>query len=164
MEDINHQLMHAFHQVFEHLNTEGVKKGVDDKGLDPFIKECAQLAAMTGVASGLGGPFTIAAVPVDILNNIIQQFRVTMAVLYHRKGVYKPSFEEFMKIVGMSLGIEVGMAISAATLAAIAAAILARLSPSLITKPLPLVSSAVGGTVNYWFIRGIAKGVKAVVK
>lgn len=50
----------------------------------------------------------IVGVPVDVVNNVIQQFRVALGVIYCRKGVYNVSFSELMKIVGVSIGVEVG--------------------------------------------------------
>jgi uncharacterized protein (DUF697 family) len=93
----------------------------------------------------------------------VQQFRVTLAVIYARRGRYHLTFEEFMAVVAMSLGIEVGAAIGATVLTQIAAAILVRLAPSTFFRLIPFAGGFVGAAVNAAFIKGIGSGVKAVV-
>src|ERR1700722_18057044 len=109
-----HKLVQAgFKQIFEHINQLNIKKGVDRMGLEKFIEQCAWLAAGTGVVSGSGGMFTlIAGIPFDFANLLTQQFRVTMAIMYHNRGTYHISFEEFMALVATSLKVEAGVAIS----------------------------------------------------
>lgn len=162
--DMNSHMVSAFKTVFEHIGREGIKKGVKAKGLDGFINECAILAGTTGAIAGFGGAATmIVGVPVDVINNVMQQFRVTFAVIYDRKKSYsRISFEEFMKIVGMSVGVEVGATLTKVALVSIAGAILARMSASTAGKMIPFVGSFVGGTVNFFFIKGIGEAVKAL--
>ena len=156
-------LAESFKKVFESMDKVAVKKGVDEMGIDKYISHCALLAGATGAASGLaGGASLIIGLPVDIINNVVQQFRVTLGVIYHKKGVYKISFTDFMKIVGVSLGVEVGASLSKAVMIRIAIAILARLSGSTALRLLPLVGAVIGGTANYGFIKFIGVAVKKI--
>ena len=157
-------LADAFQRVFEHIEHDGIKKGVDEKGIDKFINECAMLAGITGFASGVGGFATmIVGVPVDVINNIVQQFRVTLAVIYIKKGSYTvPSFKDFMKIVGMSVGVEVGAVFTQAVLVTIAGQILTRMTASTAAKAIPLLGGAIGAGVNYGFIKAIGASLKKI--
>ncbi|MDZ8183425.1 MAG: hypothetical protein RMX96_00990 [Nostoc sp. ChiSLP02] len=156
-------LVNSFRQVFENMNKEGIKDSIDKNGIDRFISDCALLAATTGAASGFGGFSTmIVGVPVDVINNVIQQFRVTLGVIYHKKGVYKVSFSQFMKIVGVSLGVEIGASLTKSVMIAIANKILVRLSASSAGKAVPFLGAVIGGSVNYGFIRAIGSAVKRI--
>ena len=94
----------GFHQIFNHIDQFKIREGVDRLGLDKFIDQCAYLAAGSGVISGSGGLFTmVIGMPLDFLNLISQQFRVTMAVMYHNRGTCHISFDEFMNLVAASL-------------------------------------------------------------
>ena len=153
----------SFKKVFDSVDEYAIKKGVDEMGIDEFISHCATLAAGTGAASGFGGFTTmIVGVPADVVNNIFQQFRVTLAVIYHKKGIYRVSFGDFMKIVGVSLGVEAGATLTKAILLSIARKILARMSASTAGKLMPLVGSPIGAFVNYQFIQFIGKAVKQI--
>jgi len=150
----------SFEKVFDSIDEFAIKKGVDEMGIDKFISHCATLAAGTGAASGFGGFTTmIVGVPADVVNNIFQQFRVTLAVIYHKKGIYRVSFGDFMKIVGVSLGVEAGATLTKAILLSIARKILAR---STAGKLMPLVGAPIGAFVNYQFIQFIGKAVKQI--
>lgn len=156
-------LVKSFKKVFEKMNKEGIKKSVDKNGIDRFISDCALLAATTGAASGFGGFSTmIVGVPADVINNVFQQFRVTLGVIYDKKGVYKVSFSEFMAIVGISLGVEVGATLTKAVMLSIANKILIRLSTTTAGKAVPFVGAFIGGSVNYGFIRAIGVAVKKI--
>ncbi|NER27943.1 MAG: hypothetical protein F6J89_09975 [Symploca sp. SIO1C4] len=156
-------LVNSFKTVFEKMNQEGIKDSVDKKGIDKFISDCALLAATTGAASGFGGFSTmIVGVPADVINNVFQQFRVTLGVIYYKKGVYKVSFSEFMKIVGVSLGVEAGATLTKAVMISIANKILIRLSASTAGKAVPFLGAFVGGSVNYGFIRAMGAAVKKI--
>lgn len=156
-------LAKSFMKVFESISQYQIKKGVDDKGIDGFIAHCATLAAATGAATGFGGFTTMAlGLPVDIINNVAQQFRVTLAVIYYKKGVYKVSFTELMAIIGVSLGVEMGATVTKAVMLNIANKILARLSVSAAGKAVPFLGAAVSGSVNYGFIKFIGASVKKI--
>lgn len=157
------KLAQLFEGLFDNLNPEEIKESIDQNGIDKFISNSAGYAAASGVANGLGG-FTTALffLPVDVANNIIQQFRVTLGVIYHKKGVYKVSFSDFLKIVGMSLGVEVGATITKAAMLAIARQILIRLTASTAGKAIPILGALIGGSVNYGFITAIGHSLKSL--
>jgi len=156
-------LSQSFKKAFESINQFEIKKGVDEMGIDGFINHCAALAAATGAASGFGGFATMfIGVPVDVINNVIQQFRVTLGVIYHKKGIFKVSFSQLMKVVGVSIGVEVGATLTKAVMISIANKIIARLSVSLAGKAVPFLGAIVGGSVNYGFIKFIGKAVKQI--
>ncbi|WP_295799638.1 hypothetical protein [Mucilaginibacter sp.] len=79
----------GFKQIFDRINQLNIKAGVDKMGLDKFIEQCAYMAAGSGVISGTGGMLTmVVGVPLDFVNLITQQFRVTMAIMYNVRGNY----------------------------------------------------------------------------
>src|SRR5579872_1958045 len=78
---------YAFRKIFDRVDKAAVKKSVDEMGLNRFIKRCARRAAATGFVSGSGGVATlVVGLPADVLNNLTQQFRVTLAVIYAKTG------------------------------------------------------------------------------
>lgn len=156
---------YAFRRVFERLDKVAIKKGVDEMGLNGFIKHCARVAAMTGIISGFGGVATmIVGIPADMVNTLTQQFRVTLAVIYARTGDYEVSFEDFMAIVAISIGVEAGIMISRSALTRIAERLLVRMSERTAARVLPILGAAIGGTTNYLFIKGIGSSLKRVVR
>lgn len=152
---------YGFRKVFDSINRHGIKRGVDEMGLDGFIEHCARLAAGTGAISGLGGPVTmIVGIPADLLNNVTQQFRVTLAVIYQRKGNYNIGFEEFMSVVAISIGVEAGVSVTKAALVRVAEKLLIRMGEKAAGRMIPVAGALVGGLTNYLFIKGIGKAVK----
>jgi hypothetical protein len=155
---------HAFRRVFERVDRAAVKKGVDEMGLNGFIKHCARLAATTGFVSGIGGVATmVVSVPADVLNNLTQQFRVTLAVIYAKTGDYEVTFEDFMAIVAISVGVETGVMITKSVLVRIAERLLIRLSERTAARVVPVLGAAIGGATNYLFIKGIGATLKRVM-
>jgi hypothetical protein len=155
---------YAFRRVFERVDRAAVKKGVDEMGLNGFIKHCARLAATTGFISGIGGLATmVVGVPADMLNNLTQQFRVTLAVIYAKTGDYEVSFEDFMAIVAISVGVEAGVMITKTVLTQIAERLLIRLGERTAARVVPILGAAIGGTTNYLFIKGIGATLKRVM-
>ena len=151
----------GFKQIFNHINQLNVKKGVDKMGVDKFIEQCAYLAAGSGVLSGSGGMFTlIAGFPIDFANLITQQFRVTMAILYHERGSYEIGFDEFMSFVATSLKVEAGVAISKTMMEGIAEKLLLMFGTRAAERLVPVVGAVIGGTANYLFIKRISKSIK----
>ena len=67
-----------------------------------------------------------------------------------------------MKIVGVSLGVEMGATLTKAVMVRIAVAILVRLSGSTALKLVPLVGAVIGGSANYGFIKFIGVAVKKI--
>lgn len=132
-------------------------------GIDAFIEHCARLAAGTGAITGLGGTFTmLIGIPFDMLNNLTQQFRITLGIIYSRRGTYQIGFDEFMSIVAVSLGVEAGMLVTRTVLENIAEKLLLRMGAKAGGRLIPLVGAIIGGTTNYLFIKGIGKSVKAL--
>ena len=130
-------------------------------GLDGFIEHCARLAAGTGAISGMGGAITmIVGIPADLLNNVTQQFRVTLAVIYYQRGNYNIDFEEFMSIVAVSIGVEAGTVMTRVLLTRIAEKLLIRMGEKAAGRMIPFAGALVGGLTNYLFIKGIGKTVK----
>ncbi|MBL1083506.1 hypothetical protein JK359_16250 [Streptomyces actinomycinicus] len=143
---------------FIHQNLDGfkIKQQVDERGIEGYINHCARLAAATGAATGAGGGLTLAlGIPADMANTVTQQFKVTLAVIYHRTGRYAIGFREFMKIVGLSLGVEVGAKGLEYLVLKAAQEILKRLGAGVAGRMVPLFGAAIGAGLNYAFIRGI---------
>jgi hypothetical protein len=155
----------AFRRVFDRVDKAAVKRGVDEMGLNGFIKHCARLAAATGLVSGVGGVATmVVSVPADMLNCMSQQFRVTLAVIYAKTGDYEVSFEDFMAIVAISIGVEAGVMITKSVLVRIAERLLVRMSERTAARVVPILGAAIGGATNYLFIKGIGASLKQVAR
>src|ERR1700761_9461457 len=151
----------GFKQIFDRIDQVGIKKGVDKLGLDKFIEQCAYMAAGTGIVSGTGGLITmIVGVPVDFVNLITQQFRVTMAIMYHNKGSYEIGFEEFMQLIATSLKVEAGVTLTKTMMEGVAEKLLMILGTRTAERLVPVVGAVIGGTANYLFIKRMAKSVK----
>lgn len=151
----------GFKKAFDSIDKNAVKKEVDEKGLDKFISHCALLAGGTGAMSGLGGPMTMMlGIPADIINNIIQQFRVTLAVIYSRSGSIEIEFTEFMKIVRISLGVDVEMIMTRSIMVTIAEKVLLLMKGKITRRLLPVIGAVVGASTNYMFIKRIGESVK----
>ncbi len=152
---------YGFKKVFDSIDQYGIKKGVDQMGIDAFIKHCARLAGSTGAISGLGGAASmIVGVPVDLFNNLAQQFRVTLGVIYDRRGTYTVSFEECMSIVAVSVGVEAGMIVTRGLLENIAEKLLLRMGATAGGRLIPVMGAVIGGTTNYLFIKRIGASMK----
>lgn len=152
---------YGFRKIFESINQHGIQKGVDRMGIDAYIEHCARLAASTGVITGMGGVVTMTiGIPADLFNNLTQQFRVTLGVIYARRGDYSVSFEELMSVVGVSLGIEAGFFLTRSLLENIAERLLIRMGAKAGGRLIPFVGAVVGGTTNYLFIKSVGASVK----
>jgi hypothetical protein len=155
---------YAFRRIFDRVDKVAVKRGVDEMGLNAFIKHCARLAAATGFVSGFGGVVTmVVGVPADMLNTVTQQFRVTLAVIYAKTGDCEVNFEGFMAIVAVSIGVEAGIMVTKSVLVRIGERLLLRLSERTAARVIPILGAAIGGTTNYLFIRGIGASLKRVM-
>ncbi len=152
----------SFEFVHRNLDSFKIKGKVDELGIVAYIKHCARMAASTGAAAGAGGGLTLAlGIPADIANTVTQQFRVTMAVIYHRTGRYSVQFDEFMKIVALSLGVEIGFKGLHYVVNRVAQEVFKRLTAGTVGKVFPLLGAAVGGGMNYYFIRGLGSTLLA---
>ncbi|GAB3923103.1 EcsC family protein [Mucilaginibacter myungsuensis] len=153
----------GFKQIFDKIDQHGIKEGVDKYGLDKYIEQCAVLAATTGAVSGSGGMFTmLIGVPVDMVNLVGQQFRVTMAVMYSSRGNYRFGFEEFMQMIATSLKIETGMALTKNLLETVAERLLLMLGSKAARRFVPIVGAVIGGATNYIFIKRVAARAKEI--
>jgi len=151
----------GFKKIFEQIDQFGIKKGVDKLGLDKFINQCALLAAGSGAISGSGGVITMAVgIPLDLINLIMQQFRVTLAITYHNRGSYKIDFDEFITIVARSLKVDAGITITKTMMEGIAEKLMINIGSKTAERLIPVVGAVIGGTANYLFIKRIAASVK----
>lgn len=151
----------GFEKIFDHIDQLGIKKGVDKYGLDKFIEQSAWMAAGSGIISGSGGLITmLAGVPLDMINIITQQFRITMAILYQRRGNYQIGFDEFMSLVAVSLRVDAGVAITKTVMEEVAEKMLLRIGARTAERLIPIVGAAIGGTANYIFVKRMAETVK----
>jgi hypothetical protein len=151
----------GFQKIFDHIDQLKIKNGVDRLGLDKFIGQCAYLAAGSGVISGSGGMFTmIIGIPVDFINLITQQFRITMAIMYHERGTYEIGFNEFMSLVAASLRVDASITLTKTMMEGIAEKLLMLFGTRTAERLIPVVGAAIGGTTNYLFIKRMAKMVK----
>ncbi|MBE9585502.1 hypothetical protein IM792_13680 [Mucilaginibacter sp. JRF] len=151
----------GFRQIFDRIDQFNIKKGVDRLGMEGFINQCAYLAAGTGAISGTGGVFTmVLGIPIDVVNLITQQFRVTMAINYAKRGDYKISFDEFIKIVAASLKVEASIALSKNVLEAVAEKLMLKIGARAAQRLVPVIGAVIGGTANYLYIKRMAESVK----
>ncbi|HVW96767.1 MAG TPA: hypothetical protein VHA56_12430 [Mucilaginibacter sp.] len=154
----------GFRQIFDRIDQLNIKKGVDRMGVDKFIEQCAYLAAGSGVISGTGGVLTmIIGVPIDFVNLITQQFRVSMAILYAEKGSYHVDFEDFMGFIATSLKVEAGVTVTKAMLEGVAEKLLMLLGTRTAERLVPIVGGMIGGAANYLFIKRMAESVKKIM-
>ncbi|GGK04314.1 hypothetical protein GCM10010123_37790 [Pilimelia anulata] len=146
---------------FAHENVDGASVGqaVDKMGIDGYIRRCAVLAGVSGGATALGGPaFVLLGVPADLANTALQQVKVTMAVIYHRTGRYRVSFDEFVRIAAISLGIEaayIGVGIVTKEIAK-------RLTAKLAGRLVPFFGAAVGFGLNVGYITALGRTLLAL--
>jgi len=151
----------GFKQIFNQINQLNIKKGVDTMGIDKFINQCALLAAGSGIITGIGGLGTmLVGTPLDVINIITQQFRVTLAISYHNTGKYKISFDDFFKIVASSVKADAKLAISKNIMEEVAEKILMSLGSRASRRLIPVAGGIIGGTINYLFIKGLAKELR----
>jgi hypothetical protein len=151
----------GFKQIFDRIDQLSIKNGVDKMGIDKYIEQCAYIAAGSGVISGSGGMLTmLVGMPLDMVNLITQQFRVTMAIMYYNQGSYKFGFDEFMNMVATSLKVEAGIALTKTMLENVAEKLLLMLGTRTAERLVPVVGGIIGGATNYMFIKRVAARVK----
>ncbi|GGH10697.1 hypothetical protein [Mucilaginibacter phyllosphaerae] len=151
----------GFKQIFDHIDQLSIKRSVDRMGLDKFINQCAYVAAGSGAIAGSGGIMTmLIGMPIDFVNLITQQFRVTMAIMYYTKGNYKISFDEFMKLVATSFKVEAGVAVTKTMMEGIAEKLLLAFGVRAAERLVPVVGAVIGGTTNYIFVKRMAQQIK----
>lgn len=158
---VNNLATGGFQQIFKHIDQLGIKKGVDSMGIDKFVNQCALMAAGSGVLTGIGGLGTaLIGTPVDVINLITQQFRVTLAISYHQTGRYRIRFDDFFRIVASSVKADTKLAISKNIMEEVAEKILLNMGSKAARRLVPVVGAVIGGTVNYLFIKKVAEEVK----
>jgi len=150
----------GFKTLFNHIDQLTIKHEVDDLGIDRFINKCALLAAGSGAASGAGGLATmLVGAPLDMLNLVVQQFRVTMAIRYHNTGEYKVNFIECFRMVAASLKVDAGVTITKNIMEEVAAKLMLVFGSRAAERLLPVVGAVIGGTANYMFIKKVARNL-----
>jgi hypothetical protein len=151
----------GFKRLFTHVDQLSVKRNVDKMGLDKFIEHCARMAAVSGAISGGGGIITIAVgIPLDLVNLVSQQIRVTLGIIYSTRGAYEITFDEFLSIMAAALQVEAGVAITKNILERGSERLLLRMGTKTATRLIPIVGGAIGGATNYLFIKRMAKAIK----
>ncbi len=151
----------GFKRIYSHIDQLGIKKGVDEMGIDKFINQCALLAAGSGVVAGAGGFTTLwIGMPLDLINLITQQFRVTMAIAYDQTGSYQLNFDDFIRIVASSLKGDARMTLTKNVMEEVAEKLLINLGSKTAERLVPVVGAVIGGSANYLFIKRVAKSLK----
>lgn len=143
--------------IYETVEFDAIKRDVDTKGIDKVISDAAVLAGSAGAVGGFGGGATaVLGIPAVVAVTVALQFRVTVAVIYHKTGEIKVDFDRFIKIVAVSLGVDVGVGIAASLVTAVASQILFRLGLRSVGIVIPLFGALVGGAASYAFITTVA--------
>ncbi len=151
----------GFKKLFTHVDQLSVKQKVDKMGIDKFIERCARMAAFSGAISGGGGIVTIAVgIPLDLVNLVTQQIRVALGIIYHSRGAYEITFDEFLSIMAAALQVEAGIAITKSVLERGSEKMLLRMGTKTATRLIPIVGGAIGGVTNYLFIKRMAKAIE----
>jgi hypothetical protein len=151
----------GFKNIYGHIDQLGIKKGVDELGIDKFVNQCALLAAGSGALAGAGGLATmLVGVPLDMINLVTQQFRVTLAITYHQTGRYELKFNDFFKIVASSLKVDAGVTITKNVMEEVAEKLLINLGSKTAERLVPVVGAVIGGSANYLFIKRIARQLR----
>ncbi|WP_316838567.1 hypothetical protein [Pedobacter gandavensis] len=157
-EGFNNLASGGFKQIFSRIDQVNIKKGVDTLGIDKFVNQCALMAGGSGLITGVGGVGTmLIGTPLDMINIITQQFRVTLAISYHKTGLYKISFEEFFKIVASSVKADTQLVLSKNIMEEVAEKIFLNLGSKVSRRLVPVVGGVISGTINYMFIKKLAK-------
>jgi hypothetical protein len=151
----------GFKKIFNHIDQTTIKQGVDRLGVDGFVNQCALLAAGSGAITGAGGLATmLVGVPLDTANLITQQFRVTLAITYHKTGRSKLNFVELFQIVASSLKVDAGVAVTKTVMEEVAEKLLISLGSKTARRLVPVIGAVIGGSANYMFIKKVAKNLQ----
>ncbi len=152
----------GFKKLYNHIDQKTIKQGVDEMGIDKFVNQCALLAAGSGAATGAGGFATmLVGAPLDMINLVMQQFRVTMAIRYHNTGQYKVNFVELINLVGTSLKVDASVAVTKNIMEEIVAKLLLTFGGKSVRRLVPVIGAVIGGGANYLFIKRIAGNLQS---
>ena len=155
---MNYLVKGGLQHLFNRINQLAVKKGVDSMGIEKFVNQCALFAAGSGAITGAGGFATmLIGIPLDVVNLLTQQFRVTLAISYHNTGSYKLQFEDFVKVLAVSLKVDAGLTITKNIMEEIAEKLLINIGSKTAKRLVPVIGGIIGGSVNYLFIKRVAK-------
>lgn len=159
--DLEDMSQDGFKKLFTHVDQFSVKQSVDKLGLDKFIEHCARMAAVSGAIAGGGGALTIAVgIPLDLVNLLSQQIRVSLGIIYYTRGAYEISFDEFLSIMAAALQVEAGVAITKNVLEKLSERMMVRLGSKTAGRLIPIVGGAIGGFTNYLFVKRMAESIK----
>jgi hypothetical protein len=151
----------GFKNIYSHIDQLGIKKGVDELGINKFVNQCALLAAGSGAMAGAGGLTTmLVGAPLDMINLVTQQFRVTLAINYHYTGRYELKFNDFFKIVASSLKVDAGVTVTKNVMEEVAEKLLINLGSKTAERLIPVVGAVIGGSANYMFIKRVARQLR----
>jgi len=153
----------GFRYIFDTIDQLGIKKGVDRLGVDKFVNQCALLAAGSGIITGVGGAATIPiGVPLDLINIIAQQFRVTLAITYSRTGNCEIQFDEFFKVAATSMKGDAGVALTKTAMEDMAQRLMINMGAKTAKRIVPVIGAVIGGSANYFYIKSVAKSLKNI--
>ncbi|MEH6306807.1 hypothetical protein RYH73_14215 [Olivibacter sp. CPCC 100613] len=148
-------------QLFNKIDQLGVKKGVDQLGLEKFINQCAIFAAGSGVLSGIGGVGVMAiGIPLDTINILAQQFRVTLAITYTQTGNYELRFDDFFKLLARSIKGDASVVVTKTAMEEVAQKIMLNVGAKTSKRLVPVVGGIIGGSANYFYIKRVAEALK----
>ena len=154
----------GFQKIFNQIDQLKIKRGVDELGIEKFVNQCALMAAGSGALTGLGGVSTmLLGIPVDMINLITQQFRITMAINYYYRGEQKIGFDEFIKVVATSLKVDAGVTVTKNVLEEIAEKLMLNMGSKAAERLVPVVGAVIGGSANYLFIKRMADRVTEMI-
>jgi len=154
----------GFQKIFNQIDQLKIKKGVDELGIEKFVNQCALMAAGSGALTGLGGVSTmLLGIPVDMINLITQQFRITMAINYYYRGEQKIGFDEFIKVVATSLKVDASVTVTKNVLEEIAEKLMLNMGSKAAERLVPVVGAVIGGSANYLFIKRMAGRVTEMI-
>jgi len=147
--------------IFEKINQLQIKKGVDQLGLDAFIHQCAILAAGSGVVTGVGGAGSmLIGIPLDMINVITQQFRVTLAFRYSHTGDSKIRFEEFLTFLSEAIKSDTGVSVTKTAIEEVTQRLMVNMGAKTTKRLVPILGALIGGSANYLYIKRVADSLK----
>jgi len=147
--------------IFGKIDQLHIKKGVDQLGLDTFVHQCAILAAGSGVITGVGGASSLLiGVPLDMVNVLTQQFRVTLAIHYSKTGGCHVRFEEFLVFLSGAIKTDAGVTVTKTAMEEVAQKLMVNMGARTTKRLIPVVGAVIGGSANYLYIKRVADSLK----